>query len=128
MRIESNGLHQANASSQSSPNHAAILKLSGISKAALKSAAPGPEELYAMWAPADGEAARTEALAQKLNEQLRLVGEDLHFKVHEKTGRVVVQVVDEKTQEVRRELPPEQLLDVMASLAEASGLRLDRTL
>lgn len=128
MRIESNGLSQALAQSEVVKASAATLKLSQAGQGGAQPAAPGPEQLYSMWAPAGSEAARTEALAQKLNEQLRLVGEDLHFEVHEKTGRIVVQVVDEKTQEVRRELPPEQLLDVMASLAEASGLRLDRTL
>lgn len=128
MRIEGPGLSQAPAGITPSTPQGATLKVAEASGVPKTPVSPKGEDLFSVWAPPGSEATRTEALAQKLNDQLRLAGEDLHFEVHEKTGRIIVQVVDEKTQEVRRELPPEQLLDVMASLAEASGLRVDRQL
>lgn len=126
MRIESSGLHarQAEGASLAPRPVVAAQAPPAVGEEAL--AAKGPEGLYAVWAPPGSEAARAEALADKLNQQLRLMGEDLHFKIHEGTGRVVVQVVDERTHEVTQELPPEKLLDILASISEATGLRLDR--
>jgi flagellar protein FlaG len=49
----------------------------------------------------------------------------LRFSVHEDTGRTVVRIVDEKTDEVVREVPPEELLDLAAKMEQMMGMLLD---
>lgn len=46
----------------------------------------------------------------------------LKFNVHEDTDRVYVQVIDRETEEVVREIPPESLLDLNASILRQAGL------
>ncbi|MBZ0273445.1 flagellar protein FlaG [bacterium] len=47
------------------------------------------------------------------------------FERDDDLGRVVVKVVDPKTKEVIRELPPEELRDIAKRLQEAAGKLLD---
>lgn len=49
----------------------------------------------------------------------------LEFKIHEKTKEIIVKVVDSDTKEVIREIPPEKLLDMFASMLEMAGLLVD---
>ena len=46
---------------------------------------------------------------------------NLNFSVHKATGRTVIKVVDANTNKVVRELPPEQILDLMVSIEEMNG-------
>lgn len=62
---------------------------------------------------------------QQLNETLRIFDKRLHFDIHEETNRVMVQVLDAETEEVLREIPPERILDMVASIEEAIGLIVD---
>jgi flagellar protein FlaG len=50
----------------------------------------------------------------------------IRFEVHEGTGDLIIQVVDEETDELIRQLPPEELLRVSESLADLRGILLDR--
>lgn len=47
------------------------------------------------------------------------------FGIHEKTNRITVKIVDKKTKEVIRELPPEKMLDMIAKVWEMAGLVVD---
>ena len=49
----------------------------------------------------------------------------LRFRVHEATGRIWVQVIDQQTNEVVREIPPERYLDLVARIWELVGLLVD---
>lgn len=49
----------------------------------------------------------------------------LSFKVHEGTGRTLVELVDTQSHEVLREIPPEKMLDVIAGIWEWSGIVID---
>jgi len=60
-----------------------------------------------------------------LNEIVKKVKEDLAFKIHDKTDKLMVQIVDLKTQEVIKELPPEEMLDLEAKIHEMVGLLID---
>jgi len=62
---------------------------------------------------------------EQLNETLRVFDKRLHFDIHEDTNRVMVQVIDIETDEVLREIPPERILDMVASIEEALGLIID---
>lgn len=50
----------------------------------------------------------------------------LKFQVHEDLDRLFVEVVDKNTQEVVREIPPRQFLDMISSMLEFVGLIVDK--
>lgn len=47
------------------------------------------------------------------------------FGIHEGTNRVTIKIVDNDTNEVIRELPPERILDMIAKAMELAGLMVD---
>ncbi len=47
------------------------------------------------------------------------------FSYHEETKRVSIKVVDKDTQEVIREIPPEETLEMMEKMWELAGLLID---
>lgn len=49
----------------------------------------------------------------------------IQFRIHEETDRLMVQVVDRSTQEVIREIPPQRVLDLLASIQEFLGFLFD---
>jgi flagellar protein FlaG len=49
----------------------------------------------------------------------------LKFDVHEETNRIFVQVIDSATGEVIWEVPPVQILDMLAKIYEVVGLLVD---
>jgi len=60
-----------------------------------------------------------------INEIVEKVKEDLAFEIHDETERMMVKVIDRKTQEVIKELPPEEMLDLTARIHEMVGLLID---
>ena len=44
------------------------------------------------------------------------------FRVHEETNRIIARVIDRKTREIIREIPPEKFLDMIARLQELAGV------
>lgn len=58
---------------------------------------------------------------------LQRVNAQLSFKIHEGTGRTLVQIVEKGTDEVIREIPPEKMLDVIAGIWQWVGVVVDRT-
>lgn len=47
------------------------------------------------------------------------------FKVHERTGRIMVKLIDNDTDEVLKEIPPEKILDLVASIWDMVGILVD---
>ncbi len=47
------------------------------------------------------------------------------FEVHDKTGRVMVKVINNDTEKVIKELPPEKLLNAVAGIWELAGIIVD---
>ncbi|WP_259501172.1 flagellar protein FlaG [Desulfofundulus thermocisternus] len=62
---------------------------------------------------------------EKLSETARIYDYRFHFKIHEATGRIMVQVIDQETGEVLNEIPPEKILDLVAHIQELMGLLVD---
>ncbi len=58
-------------------------------------------------------------------EHFQVRGIGLEFSVHEPTGRIKVIVLDKETGEVIREVPPQQVLDLMAKIDEMMGILFD---
>lgn len=57
----------------------------------------------------------------------RLEGFDrkAEFSIHEKTGDIMIKVLDTRTNEVVREIPPEKMKDMIANILERAGLLVD---
>ena len=58
----------------------------------------------------------------------RLLGKDmkLAYEVHERTGRTIVRFVDMQTNEVIKEIPPANMLDVIGKIWDDMGIAVDR--
>jgi flagellar protein FlaG len=75
--------------------------------------------------PAVNEQELTE-LTDALNKFMTDMNADLQFAIHEKTHRMMVRLVDIKTQKVLKEFPPHELLDTLAAISEYVGALLDK--
>ncbi|OLS03782.1 flagellar protein FlaG [Tissierella creatinophila] len=47
------------------------------------------------------------------------------FKMHERTGRMMVKLIDKETDEIIKEIPPEKILDLVASIWDLVGILVD---
>lgn len=50
----------------------------------------------------------------------------LDINIHEKTHQIMVKVLDKETGELIREVPPEKLVDLVATMMEISGIIVDQ--
>lgn len=77
--------------------------------------------------------------SQRVNEEIRRVVDELakvalsfnrrlDFTIFEETNQVVVRVIDQDTNEVIRQVPPEELLKLHARIREAVALLVDETI
>ncbi|WP_069998864.1 flagellar protein FlaG [Cellulosilyticum sp. I15G10I2] len=62
---------------------------------------------------------------EKANKSFEGRDKELAFSVHEKTKQIMVKIIDKATKEVLKELPPEKILDMVASMCEAAGIFVD---
>ncbi|MHB8125585.1 MAG: flagellar protein FlaG [Desulfitobacteriaceae bacterium] len=65
-------------------------------------------------------------ITDRLNKFMEKIDTDLRFELHDKTNRVMVQVVDSKDQRVIKEFPPHELLDTLAAISDYVGVLLDK--
>ena len=68
---------------------------------------------------------QVEAAISEIKSSGVLFNNKLDFSIDEPTGRVVVQVVDRNTDELIREIPPEEVLKISAQIQEILGLLFD---
>jgi len=66
-----------------------------------------------------------QGLIENMNSSISIVQKSLHFRVHETSGQLVVEVQDMKTGEVIKSVPPEKLLDSLGKIRESIGTLLD---
>ncbi len=64
--------------------------------------------------------------AKKLNEKMEMLQTSLKVEIDKDTGIQVVKIVDEKTKEVIRQLPPETMLKIAKYIDEITGLLFDK--
>lgn len=62
---------------------------------------------------------------EEANKEFVAYDRRFEFSVHEKTKEIVIKVIDTKTDEVIREIPPEKILDMVAKLCELAGVFVD---
>lgn len=58
----------------------------------------------------------------EMNERSELLRRNLQFSVDDESGRMVIKVVDSQTDEVIRQIPKEEMLEIARSLEKAEGL------
>ena len=71
------------------------------------------------------EAEEMDSIIKEVNTDLDYVQKNLHFRIHEETGEMMVEVTNVETGEVIRTLPPEQFLDVLGRIRNALGAFID---
>jgi flagellar protein FlaG len=71
-----------------------------------------------------GEKQLIEAI-EKSNKDLILNNTSLKFSIHEATKEIIVKVIDNETKEIVKEIPPEKILDMIASMLEKTGIFVD---
>lgn len=91
---------------------------------AARKVANGPREQELQVQPVS--AISVQEAVDEINKALHYMNERLEFSVHEATNRIMVRVLDRETEEVLREIPPEQILDLVAKLQELVGLLVDK--
>jgi flagellar protein FlaG len=62
---------------------------------------------------------------EKANKALTGAETQFEFSIHEKTKEIMVKVIDINTREVIREIPPEKILDMVATMLEMAGIIVD---
>jgi len=60
-----------------------------------------------------------------INQMLEISRTHLKFTLHEELHEYYVQVIDERTQEVIKEIPPKKLLDIVAEIWKLAGILVD---
>lgn len=61
----------------------------------------------------------------ELKEAVNVFNRKIDFSVHDDTKRLLVKVVDTETGDVLREIPPEEMLDLVAKMQKTLGLIVD---
>ena len=66
-----------------------------------------------------------EVIATDMNEVARVLNTSLNFSVDKPTGKTVIKVVDKETEETIRQIPPEDMLNLMRKMKNMMGMLLD---
>lgn len=61
----------------------------------------------------------------RINRMFEESNRRFEYTVHEKTNNIIIRVIDEVTNEVVKEIPPEKILNIVASIMELAGLIVD---
>jgi PAS domain-containing protein len=62
---------------------------------------------------------------EKANNAISGANRRFEFSIHEKTKEIMVKVINSDTNEVIREIPPEKILDMVATMWEMAGIIVD---
>lgn len=61
----------------------------------------------------------------KANTQLKHTNTRCEFKYYEKTNRVAIKIIDQDTDEIIKEIPPEETLEMVEKMLELTGILVD---
>lgn len=64
-------------------------------------------------------------MVQDMNESFKIAHTSLKFELHEKLNDYYVQIIDDATKEVIREIPSKKMLDMYAAMQEFMGFAID---
>lgn len=66
-----------------------------------------------------------EKAVKQTNQMIFTDSSRFEFKLHERTGRMMVKLIDRETDEIIKEIPPEKILDLVASIWDLVGILVD---
>ena len=62
---------------------------------------------------------------EELNQVVDLFNHELRFEIDDRLGKVIVKIIDKETGETIRQIPPEDMLNIMARIDEVLGMMFD---
>lgn len=62
---------------------------------------------------------------ERANKVVSIANRRFEYSIHEETKQIMVKVIDVETEEIVREIPPEKILDLVATIWEMVGLIVD---
>lgn len=65
-------------------------------------------------------------VVNKSNEYTLGLNAQFEFRIHERTGRTMVRLVNKESGEVLKEIPPQKMLEIVADIWDAIGINVDR--
>ena len=71
--------------------------------------------------PAEASAEELEGAVEQLNGFMQSIKRELHFSIDDESGRTVIKVIDSETQEIIRQIPPEQVERFVQNLGTGPG-------
>lgn len=71
---------------------------------------------------------RIAAMVSELNRSVLVVNSRVSFSIDRGTNKIIIRVIDGDTNEVIRQIPPEEMLRVSAHIKELLGVLFDKTL
>lgn len=83
---------------------------------------PSPAAAAAVAASAALEAQQAREAAAQANQKLAEKGSDLTFEFDDVLGRMIFKLIDRKTNEVLRQIPSQELLEIARALAQGSDV------
>ncbi len=63
-----------------------------------------------------------EAIIKEMNEFIRIFNTKVAFELDKETGKMILRIIDVQTNEVIRQIPPEELLRISKRISELLGL------
>ena len=66
-----------------------------------------------------------EKAVEQTNQMIFKDDRRFEFRIHEGTKRIMVKLIDKETDEVVKEIPPEKILDLVASIWDLVGILVD---
>lgn len=66
-----------------------------------------------------------ESAVEDSNQLIFHDNEQFKFEIHERTNRIMVKLVNTETDEIIKEIPPEKILDLVASIWDLVGILVD---
>ncbi len=67
-----------------------------------------------------------EKVLRDANDMMQGSATHFEFKIHEKSGEVIVKLIEDETNQVIREIPSEKLVEIITNLQELVGLCVDQ--
>lgn len=87
--------------------------------------APADVQLQEQLGNEENTSRRIKSAVDHANKTMRQSKTKCEFSYHEETKRVSIKVIDAETEEVIREIPPEETLEMISKMWELAGLMVD---
>jgi len=112
-------------SSQNSvaPVDASTVKVDAAEETDAEGKEQGQENPQQQPQPTSANADRIKKAVEEMNK--KMANSEAQFGIHEGTNRVTIKIVDKKTKDIIKELPPEKTLDMIAKVWEMAGILVD---